>query len=95
MTFPHEVDPPADDRVERLGALMFALRAHDFAVELVGDVLHVAAPTRPELVLQVRCVHRMTDAGRMWFVAGDEPLAEAGQFAETITAIKDLTAVRM
>jgi hypothetical protein len=95
MTDPHPEDPTAADRIDRLAALGYALTAHAFTIELTGDVLHVTSPDRPGYVIDVRCAHRMFDAGRLWFVSGADPLAEAGQITEALTAIKGLTAVRM
>jgi hypothetical protein len=99
MAETHAVDDcrEPDPRLARLGVLMWALKGHEFGAELDDDgTLRVAAPERPDYVLEVRCAPRAADGGRLWFESAGEPIAEADHITEALTAVKGLTArVRM
>jgi hypothetical protein len=92
-----ESQPVGDDRSDRLNVLMLALRGHEFRAEITDDVLRLASPDRPAHEVEVRCSPRASDGGRLWYVGpGGKPLAEAdNNIALALTAIKELTAVRM
>lgn len=86
---------PLDERPDRLGALTFALRAHEFVVEQEADLIRVSSPVHPGREFKVACAPRASDGGQLWFESAGEPLAEAGDITGALTAIKGLTAVRM
>jgi hypothetical protein len=84
-----------DERPDRLGALAYALRGHEFVVDQCADLIRVSSPAHPGREVEVRCAHRAGDGGRLWFEAAGKPLAEATDITTALTAVKGLTAVRM
>jgi hypothetical protein len=84
-----------DQRADRLGALAFSLRGHDFVVDQEVDLIRVSSPAHPGRELEVRCTPRASDDGRLWFESSGGPLAEAHDVTGALTAVKGLTAVRM
>lgn len=76
---------------------MWALRGHEYRAEITDGVLRLASPDYPGREVEVHCAPRASDGGRLWYVGpGGQPLAEAdNNIALALTAIKQLTAVRM
>lgn len=96
---PSAEDQPTerDEREARLGALLVALRVHEFVADAETPLrLLVSNAATPGIQIPVRCTRRASDGDRLWFLGRDDrPLAPADDITGTLVALKDQTAVRL